>query len=83
MSIETISASLQKAINAYPGSRNSLASSSGVDGAVISRFMNGERSLTLGSADALAATLGLELQPAQPVRPTNRSVAKRRKAKKR
>ena len=73
MSSETISGSLKKAIKAYPGSQYALAAASGVDGAVISRFMNGHRSLTLGSADALGVVLGLELKASRPAR-------KRRKA---
>ena len=75
MYLETISQSLKKAIKAYPGNQHALAAASGVDGAVISRFMNGHRSLTLGSADALGVVLGLELKAARPAR-------KRRKAKK-
>ena len=75
MSIETISGSLKKAIKSYPGSQYALAAASGVDGAVISRFMNGHRSLTLGSADALGVVLGLTLKPA-------RAAKERRKLKK-
>ena len=75
MSSETISQSLKKAIKAYPGNQHALAAASGVDAAVISRFMNGHRSLTLRSADALGVVLGLELKAARPAR-------RRRKAKK-
>jgi transcriptional regulator with XRE-family HTH domain len=44
-------------------SRNQLSIMSGVDPAQLCYFVQGKRSLTLRSAEKIAAALGLELRP--------------------
>lgn len=52
----------------FPGSRTTLAEEAGVDAGVLSRFLSGERTMTLEVADRLAALLGLHLaQEKQPM----------------
>ena len=48
----------KSALTAY-----SLGKSAGVDPGQISRFISGERDLTLSTAAKLAAVLGMELRP--------------------
>jgi plasmid maintenance system antidote protein VapI len=42
-----------------------VAKASGVPQAVLSRFLRGERGVTLGTAERLCLTLGLELRQAR------------------
>jgi plasmid maintenance system antidote protein VapI len=58
-----ISDQLRKAIIESGISPASLWRQSGVAEAVISRFINGVRTITLDTAAKLAAVLGLELRP--------------------
>lgn len=57
----TITDDLRTFIRASGMSSYGLGKRSGVDRGIISRFMNGERSLTGPTLDALCATLGLAL----------------------
>jgi len=59
----TISGQLRQAIEESGLSAYRLAADSGVNVAAVLRFKSGVRSLTLESADRLAAVLGLELRP--------------------
>ena len=72
---KTISQTLRDAVRDWPHSSARLASLSGVDKGVISRFINEQRCPTTRTMDRLAVALGLELRPVRPAR-------KRRKAKK-
>jgi transcriptional regulator with XRE-family HTH domain len=54
---------LKAAIEASGESRYALSCKSGVLQSAVSRFMSGERSLSLESAARLADALGLELRP--------------------
>jgi len=56
-----ISAQLKREIKRSDMSRYEIASRSAVDQASISRFLSGERDLTLRSAEAIAMVLNLEL----------------------
>jgi transcriptional regulator with XRE-family HTH domain len=69
----SISSQLKKAIKASGMGYRELSRETGVAQPIISRFMAGERSLTLESVDALAKTLGLELADRQdrPRRPSS------------
>lgn len=58
--MKTLTDKLRAAILAYP-SRYQLARESGVQAAALSRFVNGKATLTLGTLDALAPFLGLDL----------------------
>ncbi|HET6324818.1 MAG TPA: helix-turn-helix domain-containing protein [Planctomycetaceae bacterium] len=53
---------LRKAIKDDPRTINALAVDAGVPVPTLSRFVQGERSMTLDSAAALAEALGLELR---------------------
>lgn len=57
----TLSEELRAAIADNSLSINRLAIESGVDQAVLQRFVTGERDLRLGSAEKIAAYLGLHL----------------------
>ncbi len=57
----TLEAQLRDAILAAPVSRYVLSRASGVDEGTLSRFVRGERTLTLPTASKVAAALGLEL----------------------
>jgi hypothetical protein len=57
----TISEELRNAILKSKLSRYAIAVGSGIDHAVLRRFMNGERDIKLRTADQLANFLGLEL----------------------
>ncbi len=59
---DNLETQLRQAILEAPMSCNQLAIRSGVSRGVISRFVNGSRSLTLVTAGKLAAVLGLSLQ---------------------
>ena len=54
---------LRRAIERTGLSQNKLAEVSGVSQTVISRFLRGERTLTLPIASKLVEVLGLELRP--------------------
>lgn len=54
---------LRKAILTSKQSRYAIAIGAGIDHAVLRRFVHGERDITLGTAEHLAAYLGLELAP--------------------
>lgn len=57
----TISEELRNAILKSKLTRYAIAVGSGIDHAVLRRFMNGERDIKLRTADQIAAFLGLEL----------------------
>jgi transcriptional regulator with XRE-family HTH domain len=59
----SISDQVRKAINAAGVTRYRIAQDTGVDEATLSRFVNGERGLSLPVLDKLADYLGLELSP--------------------
>lgn len=61
----TISEELKKAILKTKRTRYAIAVGSGVDHAVLRRFMSGERDIKLKTADQLAKFLGLELTKTQ------------------
>lgn len=52
---------LRHAIRARSGSAYELAQVAGVDSGILSRFLRGERDVTLATADRLAVALGLKL----------------------
>jgi transcriptional regulator with XRE-family HTH domain len=54
---------LRSAIRTSGRSLNQLSEACGVDSGRLSRFMRGERDLTLAAADAICGTLGLHLAP--------------------
>ena len=56
-----MSEQLRQAINTSQISRYRISKETGVSQAALSRFMSGERSLTLDTVDVLADFLGLEL----------------------
>jgi transcriptional regulator with XRE-family HTH domain len=56
-----ISVALREAVAAAPDSLRSLAADTGIDVSHLSRWMRGERDLTLAHVDALCARLGLRL----------------------
>jgi plasmid maintenance system antidote protein VapI len=56
---ETLRASIQSDVRSV----TRIAEDAGVPQPVLSRFVRGERDVTLGTADKLAAALGLELKP--------------------
>jgi hypothetical protein len=58
----TISGQLRQAVQESGLSAYRLAADSGLNVAAVLRFKSGERSLSLESADRLAAPLGLELR---------------------
>jgi plasmid maintenance system antidote protein VapI len=57
----TIIDQLQKAIAASGETEYAIAKASGVDTGVLSRFVRGERSITLATAAKLCSHLGLRL----------------------
>jgi plasmid maintenance system antidote protein VapI len=59
----SISDALRRAIAECGLSHNAIAKATGVQRASIDRFMNGERTLRLDKADALAAFFNLETKP--------------------
>ncbi len=71
----TVSEALKRAIRACPGSLNEKGRRSGIHPAVMSRFLNG-KTLTLETADRLAAWLGLELRPVGQDKPTKAKTTK-------
>lgn len=59
----TLTTTLRAAIERDGRSVYRLCKDAGIDQASLSRFISGERGLTLESADKLAAALRLKLQP--------------------
>jgi transcriptional regulator with XRE-family HTH domain len=57
----TISGQLRNVIEASAMTRDAIVQASGVSVSVISRFMTGERTITLKTVDKLAAVLELRL----------------------
>ena len=53
---------LRQALETSPKSRYQLSKETGIDPAVLHRFLYGQSGLSSGSIDALAAALGLELK---------------------
>jgi transcriptional regulator with XRE-family HTH domain len=60
---------LREAIRKSGESLNQLGERSGLDSARLSRFMRGERDLTLSAAEKLCQALGLELSDSRPRHP--------------
>ena len=58
-----IEGQLQEAIRKAPMSLNELAAACGVDKGILSRFVRGERTITLTTAAKVATILGVELRP--------------------
>jgi transcriptional regulator with XRE-family HTH domain len=58
-----LSERLRKAVLSSKKTRYAIAVGSGVDHAVLRRFMRGERDIKLTTAEHLAEYLGLELGP--------------------
>jgi hypothetical protein len=63
-----LSESLRKAVLASKKTRYAIAVGSGVDHAVLRRFMRGERDIKLTTAENLADFLELELSPKKKAR---------------
>jgi transcriptional regulator with XRE-family HTH domain len=61
-----LSERLRKAVLSSKKTRYAIAVGSGVDHAVLRRFMRGERDIKLTTAEHLAEYLGLELVPKRP-----------------
>jgi plasmid maintenance system antidote protein VapI len=59
--LECLSGQLRRAITARGGSLYELAEQAGVDRSVLSRFVAGRRTITLETADRLAAVLKVRL----------------------
>jgi plasmid maintenance system antidote protein VapI len=57
----TVSEALRKAIVDSEHSQYKLAQLTGVDSGTLSRFVNGQRSIALDTADKLCKALGLQL----------------------
>ncbi|MFC1633653.1 helix-turn-helix domain-containing protein [Planctomycetota bacterium] len=79
--IEGIESQLRLAITEAKLSRHRLSQLSGVDRAQLSYFVQGKRTLTLRSAEKIAAVLGLELKPIEE-RYIRNGKAKKKKSKK-
>ena len=58
-----IEGQLREAIRKAPMSLNELADLCGVDKGILSRFLRGQRSMTLTTAAKVATILGVELRP--------------------
>lgn len=54
---------LREALRKAPDTHYAIGKAAGVDPGQISRFISGERSITLPTAAKLAEALGLELRP--------------------
>jgi len=63
-----IEGQLREAIRKTPMSLNELAAACSVDKGILSRFVRGERTMTLTTAARVATILGVELQPRRPSR---------------
>lgn len=64
------SEALRQAIETCGRSRYRLSQETGIDAAVLCRFVHRQGGLSFDSIDALAAALGLELVAQQPARAT-------------
>lgn len=58
-----LAATLRRAIRDDDRTPYAVSRDAGVDRSILVRFVNGDRSLTLGTASRLCAVLGLELRP--------------------
>ena len=56
---------LRRAIEESPVTQYKLAKISGIDKGILSRFIRGERTITLTTAARLAEALDLELRPSE------------------
>lgn len=65
-SLSTLTDELKRAIEASGFSRYEISKATGVSQAALSRFVHGERTITLETADRLAAFLGLHLAQQSP-----------------
>jgi ribosome-binding protein aMBF1 (putative translation factor) len=61
----TLEQIIRRAIEQDGRPADKLAAASGVDQGIISRFIRGDRTMTLPTADKLCRVLGLELRPRQ------------------
>lgn len=59
---ESFSNQIRKLIDSSEKSRYRIAIETGIDHAVLSRFMNGKGGLSMSSLDALAELLGWEIR---------------------
>jgi transcriptional regulator with XRE-family HTH domain len=59
----TMSESIRQALVDSENSLNAIAGETGVSQPQLSRFVNGDRGLSVGSLDILCDFLGLELRP--------------------
>lgn len=64
---------IREAMQADSRSLNQLARESGVNVSTLCRFGQRKRALSQAASDALAAVLGLELQPKRPARAKKRT----------
>ena len=60
---ELFSESLRRAIREGGMTRYAISVRTGIDQAALSRFMKGERGLSLGAIEKLMDVLGLEIRP--------------------
>ena len=58
-----LEATLRKAIERSEASRYAISQATGIPQSALSRFVSGERSISLDYADKLARYFGLELKP--------------------
>lgn len=65
-SINRLEAKLKAAIKGSPMSRYAISKASGVSQPTLSRFMAGERGLSVDAADKLLTLFKLEIRPARP-----------------
>ena len=57
-----VAETLRQVIRDSELSQNEIARRAGIDSGMVSRFVNGERGMTLGTAARVAAVLGLALR---------------------
>jgi transcriptional regulator with XRE-family HTH domain len=69
---DIISDQLRAAIKASGLTPYAVAASAGVTPSIVTRFLNGERGLSLESLDAIGVALGLHLAPVPPPTPRYR-----------
>lgn len=60
---QRVSDQLRSAIEASSETRYAISQATGVDQAVLSKFVHGERGVSLDTFDVLCEHLGLELKP--------------------
>ena len=73
-----LSEQLRQAVNECGMSRNAIARATGIDKGALSRFVHGERGLSLATLDLLGEVLGLRVMADAPAK----KKAKRRTARK-